>query len=112
MERLDEKIKYRGYIYNKVKRNNFKAIYAQHNIDDDGNEVIKPRGYEVFRISVLKEGELFGNYYPEREKFPSDTAFGLTAWSYRTLESAEKKYQEINEIQTNESNIQEGETSD
>lgn len=106
MKRLNDKIKYKSFIYNKIKRNNFKAIYSQHNIDVDGNE-IKDHivAYEVFRISTLKAGELFGSYYPEREKFPSDTAFGVTAWSYKTLESAEKKYNEINEIQHNESNI-------
>lgn len=105
MEKLNEKIKYKGFIYNKVKRNNFKAIYSQHNIDDCGNEILEPIGYEVFRISVLKEGELFGIYYPEREKFPADRDFGVTAWSYRTLASAEKKYEEINEVQSNQSNL-------
>jgi hypothetical protein len=39
-------------------------------------------GYEVIRIRVKKEQEVFGRMIQQREVYPSDSAFGRLAWSF------------------------------
>lgn len=49
-------------------------------------ELIGPQeltyGYEVIRIKVKKEQQVFDTEKPEREAYPSDSDFGRIAWSY------------------------------
>ena len=51
--------------------------------------------YEVFRIEVKPEGEMFGKIIPMREVAPSNEAFGFTAWSFQTLDRAKTKLKEL-----------------
>lgn len=51
--------------------------------------------YEVFIPKVLPAGDVFGKHYPERESYPSNEDFGRTAWCYKNLEMAEKKFNKL-----------------
>ncbi len=85
-----------GYAFTQIKRDGFRAIYAQ--------EISPSRmHYEAFRIRVThpkremvalyaKKGKST-NHLPDRaEGFASDSAFGVNAFSCFTLEDAQKRY--------------------
>lgn len=89
MKQLAEKLTKNGFVYELVKRNDYKAIYSQ--TTQDGQLL----GYEVFRIRKNKQWEMHGKVFPAAETFPTDNDFGITAWSCRTLERAKERYAEI-----------------
>lgn len=90
MRKLSTTVSKNGFDYKQVDRNDFKAIYSQHT--KDGILI----GHEVFIIKVGKEAEIFGTIVPEREKFPSDNDFGVTAWSVgKDLGAAMSRYNSI-----------------
>lgn len=90
MRKLDSSVRKNGYTYNLIERNDFKAIYSQHLVCG------KVIGHEVFKIQIGKESELFGKLIPEREKFPSDNDFGVTAWSVGVdLNKALSRYNQL-----------------
>lgn len=93
MKKLSNVVNKNGFVYNLIKRNDFKAIYSQHTIDG------KLIGHEVFRIQIGKEAELFGKLIPEREKFPADNDFGVTAWSIGAdLDKAMERYEGLKRV--------------
>jgi hypothetical protein len=51
--------------------------------------------FEVFEIRVQAKKELFGTVIPEKEIFPPDEAFGVWAWTYRGLDQAKRRYEEL-----------------
>lgn len=53
--------------------------------------------YEVFKVTQAQPFTKFGLNYPLREKYPSNSDFGLTAWCYpkKALYLAERKYNEL-----------------
>lgn len=51
--------------------------------------------YEVFIPKILPAGDVFGKSYPERESYPSNEDFGRTAWCYKNIEQAEKKFNKL-----------------
>lgn len=75
MKELPTRIEKKGFVYEQIKRNDFKAIYSQSN--KMGNLI----GHEVFYIGKAKESEAFGVMFPAREVYPCDNDFGVTAWS-------------------------------
>lgn len=99
IKKLSEEIKKNGFTYRLVKRNSDKCIYSQHN----GLGLIQ--SYEVFKTKLMdqrKAKERWAklqnkSFNPEdyeelAEVYPSDTEFGKRAWSYKTLEQAEKAF--------------------
>lgn len=88
MKKLDTVIKKSVFEYNLIEREDNKAIYSQ----SYEGEII---AYEVFKVKVAKEIELFGTIVPEHEKFPGDNDFGVTAWSCKTYEKALERYHNI-----------------
>lgn len=87
MRKLATRIEKKGFVYEQINRNEFKAQYRQ--LDKEGNIV----GHEVFYIGHAKETEAFGKTFPEREVYPSDNDFGVTAWSTgRFYQDATNKY--------------------
>ena len=73
-------------------RSESKALYRQ----SDGNI---PVGYEVFKIRITQTRfwPFTNETLPAKEKFPSNEDFGKTAWSFKRLEDAMKKYNSIKE---------------
>ena len=51
--------------------------------------------FEVFFVRVQKEAEIFGREYPTKEVYPSNEDFGATAWCYKDLEAAKKKFRRL-----------------
>ena len=94
MEKLPLELKKNGFDYKQVKRTEKAAMYAQYMTG--GTLLIS---YEVFLIQEQKESDtvMWGKaiHYDNKELFPSDEAFGKTAWSFQGLERAEKFYEGI-----------------
>lgn len=87
---LPEILRKNGFTYFLVQRSPQKAIYRQtyENV---------PIAFEVFSIRVrgIQFSHILNKSLPPAERFPSNEDFGRTAWSYRTLEDAMRKYEEI-----------------
>ena len=89
---LKEKLRKNTFNYELLLRSDFKALYKQ----SDGNIQI---GYEVFKIRIRETRfhPIANKVITAKEKFPSNDDFGKTAWSYKRLEDAMKKYNSIKE---------------
>lgn len=85
MKQLDLEIKTNGRTYTQVKRTDTKAMYKS----DDG--VI-----EVFKIKIAPAAEIYGKQYPDRESYPGNELFGVSAYCYSSREDlAELKYNSL-----------------
>jgi hypothetical protein len=88
-------IKKNSYVYSQLLRNEKFAIYGQY--DPSINKVI---AFEIFRIYLIKRMQVKipeKNFYMQAgiyEKFPSDSDFGKTAWSFTDYERAKKRFDE------------------
>lgn len=49
--------------------------------------------WEVFRIKVQKEKEIFGKAYPAHEIYPGNEDFGSIAWCYSDEKLAKQRYE-------------------
>lgn len=101
LKKLDPVIHKNGFVYKLIKRTNKKLMYAQCNSEG------KIYSYEVFKNKIKPYREMqiklaarfqkdekfdpsiFPEYY---EVFPSDEEFGKRAWSYLTLEKANRMF--------------------
>lgn len=87
IKKLSSEVKKNGYKYRLIIRTDTKAIYAQENY-----------GFEVFKIRRSKPHpkatEDLKNY-DKVEIFPNDEDFGKVAWTYPSLEDAQKRYEMI-----------------
>ena len=72
----------KGFSFKQVKRSNTAHLYEVS--DTFGN-----KWYEVF---IRKENARFGNI-----AYPKQKAFGVSAWSARTIEKAIKRFDELTE---------------
>ena len=87
MQKLQDVFRKKGFTYTMIDREEKKAIYSQH---DEYGKLI---GHEIFFVQITKESEAFGTVFPERERYPTDNDFGVTAWSVgRDLGKAMQKY--------------------
>lgn len=77
MIKLPEQFKRKGMMYDLEVRNEFVALYRVTSIDT--NRVV---GYEVWKVRVAKEREMFGRVIEEHEIKPTDEDFGTYAWSF------------------------------
>jgi len=90
MQKLEERVKPRGIgipglTAELIERTEKKAIYLR----SDGI-------YEVFKILIHPEETLpSGKTYPEREVYPGNEDFGVTAWCFNNKENALKRYNEL-----------------
>lgn len=90
MLELPKALNKNGLLYEQVKRTPCAAMYALRSVD--GCQVV---GYEVFRIKVDPAQHAFGKDYPEKEHFPGNEEFGSSAWSWLTIEQAEKCFSDL-----------------
>ena len=77
-----------GFDYTLIHREGNLAIYEQHYTE-------KTKYFELFIIQVKAKQNLFGKSYPEREKFPADSDFGKTAWSFRNFDDALARFKRL-----------------
>ena len=89
IQKLPEQLTRVGNQYQLFKRGNQTLVYAE--VNSEGKHL----AYEVFQIKIQKAGEMFGKWYPARERFPGSEAFGKWAWSYSTMEAAQVKFEEL-----------------
>ena len=84
MKELDLEVKANNRTYTQIKRDSYRAMY----LSNEGY-------YEVFRVDVKPEMEVFDKVIPEHEHYPSTNEFGIIAWCVRSRERAEKIYNSI-----------------
>lgn len=84
MKVLSKRKKHNGFIYLQIHRTKDVAIYLQY----VGEKVA---GFEVFEIVRKKETRFKDVIIPPREKFPSNSDFGKTAYAVPTLARALKR---------------------
>lgn len=80
----------RGVYYSQVKRSKTAALYSLRY--EPAGPII---GYDAFKVQCIGESVFRGKTMPPYEKFPADSDYGSSAFSYSTIEAAEKKYTEI-----------------
>jgi hypothetical protein len=69
-------VKRAGMLYRQIFREGDVAIYCTRK--GDWIE------YEVFKIQILRAGQLSGRNYPDRESFPSSSAWGTLGFTHTT----------------------------
>lgn len=92
MNQLPIVLRKNGFTYTQVLRDKRSCIYEQM-VDE------KLKFYEVFVVQVKPDRNLFGHFYPGSEVFPSNENFGKTAWTYRTLQEAMEKLNELSKTE-------------
>jgi hypothetical protein len=84
MQTLATALKTQNRTLRQLKRTGLIAIY------DVRNEGQMLYGFEVVKIKVAPEAEIFGKQYPERELYPSSAKesadWGTVAWSFGTTQ--------------------------
>ena len=84
MKILSKEIKTNGTTYKQIKRDSYRAMY----LSNEGY-------YEVFRVDVKPDMEVFGKLIPEHEHYPTTNEFGMITWCTRDKERAEEIYEGI-----------------
>ncbi len=82
VQKLPEQLTRVGNQYRIFKRGQQTLVYSEV------NSAGKNLTYEVFQIRIQKAGEMFGTWYPDREKFPGSEDFGKWAVWCHNLEKA------------------------
>ena len=92
IKKLKPVIQKNKFSYHLLVRENHKAIYEQK---DDEITI----AFEAFKVKLGKYSDYQKSLSPTDndfyESFPKDEDFGKTAWTYRTLTDAMKKYESI-----------------
>lgn len=90
MQTLNQSFRSNGCLFEQVKREGQAAIFALRYAEN--GPVI---GYDTVLIQVEPAGEVFGKPVPERERMPSSSEYGRFGWSFSSLETAGKKFEEL-----------------
>lgn len=61
--------------------------------------------YEVFKVKVSPEREIFGKLYPERETYPSNEDFGKTAFCFKEEKNARRQFEVMLDNNYNNSGV-------
>ena len=96
---LPEQLKYNGFLYTLVKRDENKALYRQESLQS-GVKV----GYELFYIKLREReraGKKAGEWY---ERFPNKDSFGRWAWALLTKDEdkAIERFKQLPNLKRNE----------
>jgi len=51
--------------------------------------------YEVVRLKIRPEQDIYGRHYPEREGLPTSESWGTDGWSYSDEKSAKKRFENL-----------------
>ena len=82
--------KWWGCNWTQLKREGLLAIYHQVGIDKPTNRNRGANNYCVIIVRERKEQKLFKT--PAKESIPSGSEWGNYGWTYKDLESAERKF--------------------
>ena len=88
MKPLSDILRKNGFTYTLVLREGQSCIYEQSVAE-------KTAYYEVFIVQVRPQETIKGKMLPNREVFPGNEDFGVTAWSCRTLDDAMKRFEKL-----------------
>jgi hypothetical protein len=92
MEILEKEFTYKGFIYSEVIRNGKFAIYKYTN----PKWLNKKYYFDVIEIRIVPDYTFpNGIFAPEHEAYQKDAAWGDCAWTYTTLEDAQKKFKTL-----------------
>ena len=91
MKPLEREINLNGYTYVQVLNGKRTYVYEQRGISNK-------RYFEVFIKINLEPKEIMGKKYPEREVFPKNDDFGISAWTYCDYNKAIEKYNELENL--------------
>lgn len=80
--------RFHGFTYTQISRGIRSCLYRQ----TYGKKTI---AYEVFILIIRKEVTIKGVVYQAHEKWPRDSGFGKTAWTFLTIEDAIAKFNEL-----------------
>lgn len=98
MDELSKEFTYKKFIYSQVLREGLIAIYKY----TDPNWKSKSYCFDTVVINIIPETTYpNGIFVSEHESYPKDRAWGITAWTFTTLEDAKKKFRELIENLTN-----------
>lgn len=98
-----------GFLYKLVQRNDKAAIYEQfEKAEKKRADLLSTHHWEVFKIKIephrekmrrfceqMKVPFVADNYSEYKEKFPADSEFGESAWSFEQLKHAINKFEEL-----------------
>jgi hypothetical protein len=79
-----------GVFYDQIQRTDSVAIYSLRY--EQGGRII---GFDVFRIRLMGGSVFNGKSMPPYEKFPGNSAFGKSAWSFTTKEAALRRFSDL-----------------
>ena len=88
MKKLNETFRKSGYDYKLIERVSNVAIYSQ---SDEGQII----AYEVGVIKEQKEGRIGDAIIEAGEKWPSSETWGLYGFTFRSLDKAREKMEEL-----------------
>jgi hypothetical protein len=88
MKTLPFKLRKNVFSYSQVLRGLRSCIYTQRVTEE-------VTYYEVFLIKIKPERIIENKILEATEIFPPNEAFGYWAWSYRTMDQAMKKFNEL-----------------
>lgn len=87
MKKLEKQFKFRKNTYVQLEEGNNYYLYGVWNLKEEA--VGEPSYYEIFKKKVRQEETIKGVFYPEREQYPCDEAFGNWAWCCGNMERVE-----------------------
>lgn len=87
MKKLEKEFKFRKNTYRQLEEGSNYYLYGVWNLKDDA--IGEPSYYEIFKKKVAQPTTIKGVFYPEREQYPWDEAFGDWAWCPSTKERVE-----------------------
>jgi hypothetical protein len=90
MNKLQKTLTRKGVYYSQVKRTSKAALYSLRY--EPGGRII---GYDAFKVCQRGERVLKGKTLARGEQFPADKNYGSKAFSYSTMEAAERKFDEL-----------------
>jgi hypothetical protein len=83
---IPTEFKKKGFNYRQIKREGSRAIFEQTRSGSD------MKCYEVVKIGRHNGYTMGGVFIAAAETYPGSSVWGLSAWTYQTLEMAECKY--------------------
>lgn len=89
MKTLPKLIQNKGFTLKQLKRVGDKAIYEQSKKDQ------KSKSYEVIKIGRHNGYTLGGSTIAPAETYPGSSQWGVSGWTFRDIESAEKKFKSL-----------------
>ena len=89
MNILEKTFTRKSFVHNQIKRDGKIAIYERWKANPE------TKHYEVVKIGSHNGYTIAGQFVAPSEVYPSSTAWGVTGWTYNTINEAEKKFKQL-----------------